>query len=204
MAKTALRDRQLEFTRDLILEALGDLIGEGRLAEFSVQDVADRAGVSMRTVYRHFASRDALLEGFLAWVGERARAAGAMRFPATADDIAPLLRQRYAAFEELASVVVAMAKLDSATGIGTPIAAKSLGTMRSSLAEVTGHLDPDLTEAVVWTIRIMWSHKTWAAFHEEGGLDAAHAGAAASWAIDVLIKELREGRGPTLKEGGKQ
>lgn len=203
MPKTVLRDRQLELTRDLILEALADLIAEGRLTDFSVQDVADRAGVSHRTVYRHFATREALLDGLVPWAGERARAAGAMEFPARAEDIAPLLRARYTAFEQL-RLVIALAKLDSATGFGAPVAAKSLQTIRSALAELTADLDPKLAEAVVWTIRIIWSHKTWAAFHEEGRLDADHAGAAAAWAVEVLIEALREGRGPTLEEGGQQ
>ena len=204
MAQTPLRDRQMELTRDLILEALAELIGEGRLADFSVQDVADRAGVSHRTIYRHFASREALLDGFLPWVAERSRAAGAMRFPTSAEEIAPLMRRRYAAWERLAPLVVAMTKLDAAIGVGTPIAAKSVRRVRSSLAEVTGDLDPKIAEAVVWTIRILWSHKTWAFYHEEGGLDAAHAGAAAAWAVDLLIEALREGRGPALTEGGHQ
>lgn len=197
----ALRDRQVELTRDLILQALADLIGEGRLAEFSIQEVADRAGVSLRTVYRHFASREALLDAFGPWGVERARAAGAFEFPAKADDIAPLLRQKFAAFEGLAPIVVALAKLDAATGIGTPVAAKSLRSIRSSLADLTADLDPKLAEAVVWTIRILWSHKTWAAFHDEGGVDGLHAGAAAAWAVEALVKALRDGQGPTFGEG---
>lgn len=204
MSKTVLRDRQVELTRDLILEALAELIVEGRLADFAVQDVADRAGVSHRTVYRHFASREALLDGFVPWVGERFRAVGAMEFPSRADDIAPLVRLKFAGLERLAPLVVALAKLDSATAAGSRVASKSLRTIRSSLAEVTGDLDPSLAEAVVWTIRTIWSHKTWAALNDEGGLDAAHAGAAAAWAIEVLIEALREGRVPSLEEGGQQ
>jgi AcrR family transcriptional regulator len=204
MAQTPLRDRQVELTRDLILDALAGLIAEGRLAEFSVQDVADRAGVSLRTVYRHFASREALLDAFGPWGAERARAAGALQFPANADEIAPLLRQKFAAFEGLAPIVVALAKLDSATGIGTPVAAKSLRTIRSSLTDLTADLDPKLAEAVVWTIRILWSHKTWAVFHDEGGVDGFHAGAAAAWAVEVLLKALREGQSPAFEEAGHQ
>lgn len=197
----ALRDRQLELTRDLILEALAGVIAEGRLAEFSVQDVADRAGVSLRTVYRHFPSREALLEGFAPWAANRVRDAGAMEFPANADDIAPLLRQKFATFEQMTPLVIALAKLDAATGIGTPVAAKSLRTIRSSLADVTTDLDPKLAEAVVWMIRIIWSHKTWAVFRDEGGVDGVCSGATAAWAIDMLIKALREGSAPTLTEG---
>ena len=52
MANGALRERQVGLTRDLIMEALAEVIAEGRLAEFSMQDVADRAGTSLRTLYR--------------------------------------------------------------------------------------------------------------------------------------------------------
>ena len=204
MPKVALRDRQTELTRDLILEALADLIGEGRVAEFSMQDVADRGGVSLRTVYRHFASRDALLDGFAKWAGERFRTVGGAEFPKRVDDIAPLLRQKYAALELLAPLFVAMTRLDSATGIGAPIAAKGVRTIRAALADVTTGLDPKLAEAVVWIIRLLWSHRTWAVLHEEAGLEALHAGATAGWVIELIVEALREGRGPTLTEGDEQ
>ena len=202
--KVALRERQTELTRDLILEALADLIGEGRLAEFSMQDVADRAGVSLRTVYRHFAYREALLDGFALWAGKRFQAVGGAEFPKRVDDIAPLLRRKFAALERMAPLFVAMTRLDSATGIGTPLAAKSVRTIRSALADVTADLDPKLAEAVVWIIRTLWSHKTWVVFHEEAGLDSLHAGATAAWAIDLIVEALRQGRGPDLNEAEEQ
>jgi|SRR5579872_1449147 len=200
MPKAALRDRHVELTRDLILEALAELIGEGRLAEFTVQDVADRAGVSHRTVYRHFASREALLDAFVPWAGDRFRAIGALDFPKTADDIALFVRRRFEAWELLAPLTKAFLKLESATNVGDPVAAKSLRTVRSALAEVTADLDPELAEAVVWTIRTLWSHNTWVPMHD-GGLDARTSGTAVAWAIDALIEALREGHGPTYKEG---
>jgi hypothetical protein len=51
MAQAALRDRQVELTRDLILEAQAGLVADGLLAEFAVHDAADRAGTSLRTAY---------------------------------------------------------------------------------------------------------------------------------------------------------
>ena len=200
MAQLALRDKQMELTRDLILEALAGLIGEGRLAEFSMQDVADRAGVSLRTVYRHFASREALLDGFGHWAGERVRAAGGIAFPKRVEDIAPLLRQKFTALEEFAPLVIALAKLDAATGIGAPVASKSVRTIRAALREVTADLDPKLAEAVVWTIRTLWSHKTWSVYYEEAGVDSLHSGTVAAWAVELIVEALREGRGPTLDE----
>lgn len=190
-------------TRDLILEALAGLIAEGRLAEFSVQDVADGAGVSLRTVYRHFASREALLDAFLPWAEEQVVASGSLVFPVGADDIPPYLREKVEGLERLGPLVIAFSKLDSATGVTSAVASKSLRTIRAALAEVTGGLDREMAEAVVWTIRMLWSHKTWAVIHEEGGVDARHAGAAMAWAVELMIEALRQGRNPRLEQGGR-
>ncbi len=56
------RDRRKAATRDKVLDAVVDVILNDGVHAFSVQTVADRAGVSHRTVYRHFESRDGLLD----------------------------------------------------------------------------------------------------------------------------------------------
>jgi AcrR family transcriptional regulator len=48
---------QLEATRTAILEAAAQLLLERRNDGFSVQAVADRAGLTHRTVYRYFPTR---------------------------------------------------------------------------------------------------------------------------------------------------
>lgn len=58
---TASSTRHLESTRSAILAASADLFLAREGAAFSVQEVADRAGVTHRTVYRHFPTRADLL-----------------------------------------------------------------------------------------------------------------------------------------------
>ncbi len=55
-----IRERQIDLTRSAILDAAVEVF-EDRGAPFTVQEVADRAGVSHRTVYRHFDGRQELL-----------------------------------------------------------------------------------------------------------------------------------------------
>jgi AcrR family transcriptional regulator len=62
------RDEAKDNTRAAILEALVRVVIDDGIHAFSVANVAKRAGVSHRTVYRHFPSRDALIEGFSASV----------------------------------------------------------------------------------------------------------------------------------------
>ena len=200
MTAQALRARQTELTRDLILEALVDLVVERPLADFSLQDVADRAGVALRTVYRHFASREALLEALLPWVSQQISMTGGFQFPATADDIADQVTAKFIALEKYARLFLAQARVESLVQGNAAASALSLMSVRSALAEVTGHLDPDMAEAVVWTIRQICGVRTLLVLHEEGGIAGAHAGAAAAWATRLLIKALREGSSPQLAE----
>ena len=53
--------RHAEATRKAILEAAIDLFLERRSPGFSVQEVADRAGLTHRTVYRYFPARQELM-----------------------------------------------------------------------------------------------------------------------------------------------
>lgn len=57
-------------TRRAILEAMVDVIMETDGIGFSVQAVADRAGVTHRTIYNHFPTREALCDAFSAYVDE--------------------------------------------------------------------------------------------------------------------------------------
>jgi AcrR family transcriptional regulator len=60
---SAVRDEAKEATRERIIDALVRVVLDQGVHAFSVATVAERAGISHRTVYRHFASREELLEG---------------------------------------------------------------------------------------------------------------------------------------------
>jgi AcrR family transcriptional regulator len=63
--------RHTEATRSAILDAAVQLFVERRSDGFSVQDVADRAGLAHRTVYRYFPTRDVLLDATAQHIGAR-------------------------------------------------------------------------------------------------------------------------------------
>lgn len=52
-------------TKDAILDAAEDMLGQYGLHRWTVEDVADRAGVGRSTVYRAFADRDEIVHGVL-------------------------------------------------------------------------------------------------------------------------------------------
>jgi AcrR family transcriptional regulator len=60
------RARSMEQTRGRILDATVDLHSERLATEIGLEQIAERAGVSVQTVLRHFGSRDRLVEAALA------------------------------------------------------------------------------------------------------------------------------------------
>src|SRR5579859_7550827 len=59
--RSGLRDKHHELTRELIMRAVVEHLEREGFAEMTVPEVARAAGVSLRTVYRHFPTRDDLL-----------------------------------------------------------------------------------------------------------------------------------------------
>ncbi len=56
------RTNQIDRTRAAIIEAAGEMVfGSSRPEDFTMQNVADKAGVSHRTLYRYFESREELV-----------------------------------------------------------------------------------------------------------------------------------------------
>ncbi len=196
MQEPALRSRQTELTRTLVMEALAEVIVEEGLTDFSVQDVAERAGVSHRTVYRHFETREAMLDALVHWLEDRVSARGGMALPEDADQIVPALRAKFAALDEVGPIAMAVLKLETARRIHSRQSFRSARAIRGALAETTAHLPSDVAEVVVALIRQIASSRTWLALREDAGIDGARSADVVAWAVETLLDELKGGRGP--------
>jgi len=68
--ESPLRAEQLEQTRLRILKAMADVLADEAVDEVTIPIVAMRARVSVRTVYRHFPTKEALFDAFGEWAEE--------------------------------------------------------------------------------------------------------------------------------------
>ena len=100
-------------TREQILRALAEVVLEGGLSDFSVQGVADRCGVSHRTVYRHFPTRESMLDGLVEQMSDAMAAAGGAAQIGTVEDLPGAVARNFAMFtdhEALAKAAVERAE----------------------------------------------------------------------------------------------
>jgi len=198
MLNTALRTRQTQLTRDLVMEAVAALIVERGVTDFSIQEVADRAGVSHRTVYRHYPTREALMAALAPWTMERVAALGGTGLPEMPDEVAPLVRRKFQVLDEMAPLVAAALTLDAARLAFVQQSARSGRATRSALVGITAHLAPDVAEVVSALVRQVGSSRMWFTLRDEEGIDGARSADVAAWAVETLIAALRAGGGPIV------
>src|SRR6266540_4076896 len=101
---SSLRDRQADLTRELILRATAEAITDDPLFGFSMQEVADRAGVSLRSVYRHYPGRKQLFEALYDWTSTRLEVPALLRSVTTVEDLPSLAAPLFARFESESSL----------------------------------------------------------------------------------------------------
>ena len=68
--RSSLRDQQADLTRELIMRAFQGLLQNDHPDAITFPQVAEAAGVSLRTVYRYFPTRVDLLQSAAAWLAE--------------------------------------------------------------------------------------------------------------------------------------
>jgi AcrR family transcriptional regulator len=190
-----LRERQVAQTRDLILDALTTLLGDRRADEVTTRDIAALAGVSERTVYRHFPDRRALLDGL------------SRRLPPISDkpsfgvggldDLAATSRRLMELLDEHYVSARAEAVLNSDPRHFAADTQANTRDMRDLLATELPDLDEREQLRIAAVIRCLVSTQAWLRMREEFGVPGTESGPAVAWVIDTIIRELRAGNTPT-------
>lgn len=190
-----LRERQAERTRELILDALTELLADRRADEVSTREIAQRAGVSQPTVYRHFPDRAALVEALADRV-EHAVRESAVATPSTIDEWADWVGLAFAKSDEHATEAIAEAVLNADPRRYSDVSRQRSEAMRQSVARSLPDLDQRDQTRLAALLRVLASVQTWLRMREEFGLSGEDAGEIVSWAIRALAREADEGRFP--------
>ena len=198
-----LREQHAEFTQDAILRALSELLEDENPGGISMPDVARKAGVSLRTVYRHFATREDLLAAAADWINERMF--GTIPFGETVDDLPKIFRYASERWDEHPKLVRAMALSQAGRSVRSHRRAQRLAALRHALAEVTDRLPRREQRKAFAVLGYLENMLAWVTMRDEAGLDGREAGEAVEWAMRTLINDLRRRNNAAGRtRGGKQ
>lgn len=181
-------------TKKAVVRALLDLIGEGNLRP-TARRVADRAGISLRSVYVHF---DDLEELFLAASREQARLVAKLARPVSPDG--PLAMRVDAYAEQRCAVLEAVAPIRRAADLQEPFSptlSRLLDVTRTDaheelamvFAAELGLLDPAVGRLRLAALDAITSSAAWRVLRVANDLGVDESREALVEAITALLSE---------------
>lgn len=185
------REQAKAETRSKIIAAVVRVVLDDGVHAFTVQNVANKAGVSHRTVYRHFQTAEELLDGLAELLKQKSADGPVPSTPVRVEDVTDSV---VPSFEGMSADADAMRAY-----VMTSIALRwqDAGRLHRTRAfdKLTAAAFPNLSPAEVREagaiIRSVASSRSWYQLTVEAELDARAAARAADWAIRTLFEDLR-------------
>lgn len=181
-----LRQQQQEHTRRRIMEAVASLVAQYGLA-FNVQDVARQAGVSYASVYRHFPTREALLEA-LYESGTKIIESSFAITSLSPDVISDAVNRFVTVLEEDPTKAQALTMVFA--NIQPESRRQRDHKFQELIKEAVPRLNPSLARQAASIICHLYSTLTWSTLSRRFELDQGAITAALIWAIQTLLQDL--------------
>lgn len=185
----SLRDRQAAVIREAILDALAARLDHDDPDDVAMPQVAADAGISLRTLYRYFPTREAMFEAVGDHVVARLGLPGQIE---GADDIAPVFLESARRGAQSPQLVRAMLWTRLGRRARSAHRPRRVEAITAALAEVTSHLPPAEARRRTGAIVYLTSLPAWITVSEECGLSAEDARLGVAWAINTLLAALRQ------------
>jgi AcrR family transcriptional regulator len=184
----AFRREQAERTRERILEAMIDQLGQGR-QDFSAADVAAAAGVSQRTVYQHFPDREAQIDAVIAALDERL--AHDVAGPRSLDDI-PSFSERLI---RLGASHVREMRAQVAGALASEVRARRRRARDRAVALAVGAQCDDLKAArlAAAAINVLTSAEISLGMIDRFGIEGEDLIRTHAWIIRTLVEAIKRG-----------
>ena len=179
-----LRQQYAAQTRTRILDAAIDGLKEGDLEGLTIAKVAADAGVTERTVYRHFKTREDLIKAVWPRMGARLGIPG---LPQTVEALLAAPARIYPRFDAEAGAVRASMYSQAGREIRATANPARHQAMTSLVAQARPELDETARRRRAAVIQIIGSSHGWACFKDYWGMDTQEAARAAQEAIAILL-----------------
>jgi AcrR family transcriptional regulator len=184
------RTRQLAATRQGIARAVAEIVVSEGAASLSFPAVADRAGVSLRTVYRHFPNKDTLVAAALEAGSERTLSA----FPSGERSIGrlrELIRDLWAELEENRDLVLVQLTTPAGRALRGERLRKRREELRAALPEAVPELDDDGYDRLAALCTVLFSSHLLFDLTDELGVDRDTAAGLSAYAVEAACDRAR-------------
>ena len=194
-----LRDRRKSETRELIIDAVLEMVADNAFDRETHDELARRVGIARRTVYRYFPSRDSLVEA--AWERVNTHPAGlGYSLPTDAASVINTLEDFFQTAEDNRLAVMVAMTTPTGRAARATVRAERAAAWRSALAAEIAALpegERDLPLAVLQLIR---SGFAWLEMSDQWQLSVDQMVISVRWATRVLLADLKAREGKPLSD----
>ncbi len=183
----------MEQTRQMIIERAAELLADPTVSELTVADAAARAGVSVRTAYRYFPTKEALLDGIDDWMMRTAGAAP--RYPDRLDQLPAMIRALYPSFDEHDAVLRASMRTPHGREARARRKAQQVRNLTKLVENEAPGLDPVQQKRAAGALHAVLSADSYFNLRDAWGLSLDEAIESTLWGIEAIAARLRRKKG---------
>lgn len=154
----SLKDRHTDATRELILTTAIDLLEKAGVTDLTVRSVAKAAGMSERTVFRYFATRDEFLDAVAA---EAVRRMQPPSPPSSVQDLPEYPAALYKSFEESKHLIEASLHTEIFKRVRGSAARGRWAAITQMIDDYAPHLPKKERQIAATNINYYLSASTW-------------------------------------------
>jgi AcrR family transcriptional regulator len=172
-----------------MLEATISELETAGVDEVSMAQIAEAAGVSLRTLYRYFPDRAALLDA----AGEHLYASLGVPFEVSGpEQISASLLEAADRLSTRPELTRALVRTTAGRAARSGARAQRLAAIKAALEPATRDLDRDTARWATAVIAHLCSAASWVIIAEDSGLADADSQRAVAWAIDLVLSGIQE------------
>ena len=187
MALPTLNEARAHVTRERVLDGVAAVLAAGEPLTFA--RVAEAAEIPERTVYRHFPSREALMDGLFTWANHRIGFGGDL--PADRAQLISMVRTVFPGFDAIAPVVREL--MAAPEGRQARLAGKP--QRQAALLALVGAEQLELDEIdrrrLAAVTQLMATASSWQTLRDYWDMDGDEAAEAVALAIELIFDGVR-------------
>ncbi|MBR1266251.1 TetR/AcrR family transcriptional regulator [Bradyrhizobium sp. AUGA SZCCT0222] len=183
-----LRDEYAALTRQRIVVAFVESLADGAGDDVSMADVAKRAKVAERTIYRHFKTRAELLAAAGEWIEDNVF--GYVPFTSP-DELPDIFRKLCKSFDRHPHLARAIALTRAGRTMRAGFRRRLIEHHRKAMAPLTRHLKPKEVRQAEALATYLNNVLAWSALREDFGMSSGEIADAIEWALTTLLKDVR-------------
>jgi AcrR family transcriptional regulator len=182
----------VESTRERIVDAVHALLAESHPAALSIPAVAHRAGTSLRTVYRYFPTKEALVDAASRTFEPELEGRG----PITPDDLPSYLEHTFTSFTKGIGPILAQHITPAGRELRLARLPRSRAAVRKALVDAgLDHLSDDDLDDLTDIVVALIGSSMYLELVDRMGHDETDAARLAAWVAQSIIQRARtEGR----------